>query len=67
MNVKNLRPKKTYGTSLRNNRSAVADMIQRRQAGQTFSRIGDAWGVTKMHVWNILKEAQTTNDPYPRN
>ena len=67
MNVKNLRPKKTYGTSLRQNRSAVADMIQRRKDGQTFKTIGDAWGVTQMHVWNILKEVQTTHDPYPRN
>ena len=51
-----LRPKKTYGKSLRLNNQAVNDMINRRLLGETYRTIAEAYGITSAHAWTVLNK-----------
>ena len=56
MNKTNLRPKKCYGKSLRRNKGALDDMLERRLLGETYAKIGKAYGVTAEYAWTLLNK-----------
>jgi len=51
-----LRPKKSYGMSLRLNKKAMDDMVARRALGETYREIGEAYGVSTNHAWTVLNK-----------
>ena len=51
-----LRPRKSYGKSLRLNPEAINDMIARRLLGETYKEIGEAYGVSTNHAWTVLNK-----------
>ena len=59
LNIKNLRPKKPYGKSITHIKPSVqADILHRRQQGQTISRIADFYGVTGPTIARVIKTAE---------
>ena len=51
-----LRPKKTYGKSLKVNQAAIDDMLTRRSHGETYKAIADVYGITTAHAWTVINK-----------
>ena len=55
LNVKNLRPKKPYGKTLKNCTAKFrADMLHRRDSGQSYQTIANAYGISYYAVYHFF-------------
>ena len=56
-----LRPKKSYGKTIKNNPNLLKDLCQRHANGESYATIAYSLGISYQHCMKLIKEARTDN------